>query len=167
MVESSSEVSYFIPEPRNYSEVIRLSEDINKSWLKETLKEINDLTNNQTFFVQDPEKGDPLTLCMNVYKWKIQSEGSIDKLILRIVVREDLNNRESVGDTWSPIASMGTLKYSLVYSIKHKARVHQLYFIGELLQKKIRNRVSVRLDSRYTDYFPEYSSYFGRAVRLL
>ena len=25
----------------------------------------------------------------------------------------------------------------------------------------------MKLDSRYTDYFPEYSNYFGRASRLL
>ena len=25
----------------------------------------------------------------------------------------------------------------------------------------------MKLDSRYADYFPEYSSYFGRALRLL
>ena len=36
--ESGSEVSYFIPEPRNFSDVTRLSDDINKPWLKATLK---------------------------------------------------------------------------------------------------------------------------------
>ena len=36
--ESGSEVSYFIPEPRNFTEVNRLSEDINKPWIKSTLK---------------------------------------------------------------------------------------------------------------------------------
>ena len=28
-------------------------------------------------------------------------------------------------------------------------------------------RVFVKLDSRYADYFTEYSSYFGRALRLM
>ena len=45
--------------------------------------------------------------------------------------------------------------------------MHQLEFIGELLQGKVKNGIFVRLDSRYTDYFPEYSCYFGRALRLL
>ena len=39
---------------------------------------------------------------------------------------------------------------------KHKSRVHQLYFIGALLQAKVKNIVSVKLDSGYADYFPEY-----------
>ena len=38
--ESSSEVSHFIPEPRNFAEVTELSDYINKPWLKSTLKEI-------------------------------------------------------------------------------------------------------------------------------
>ena len=43
---------------------------------------------------------------MDVYKAKVQSDGSLDKLKLRIVVRGDLQNKEIFGDTWSPTASM-------------------------------------------------------------
>ena len=66
---------------------------------------------------------------------------SIDKLKLRIVVRGDLQNKEMVGDTWSPTASMRNLKYFLADAAKHKPRVYQLYFIGEFLQDKVKNRV--------------------------
>ena len=59
--ESGSEVSYFIPDPRNFSEVTRLSDKIKKPWLKATQKEIRDLINNQTFLVQYTEKGEPVT----------------------------------------------------------------------------------------------------------
>ena len=64
--ESGSEVSYFIPEPRNFAEVTKLSDDINKPWRKATLKEIKNLINNQTFIVEDPEKDEPVTPCMDV-----------------------------------------------------------------------------------------------------
>ena len=62
---------------------------------------------------------------------------------------------------------MRTLKDFLADAAKHKARVHQLYFIGAFLQAKLNNRVFVKLDIRYTDYFPEYAQYFGRALILL
>ena len=62
---------------------------------------------------------------------------------------------------------MITLKYSLVDETKHKSRVHQLYFIGEFLQEKVKNGVFVKLDSRYIHYFTEYAKYFGRALILL
>ena len=88
---------------------------------------------------------------MDVYKDKIPSDGSLDKLKLIIVVRGDLHNKEFVGDTWSPTASMRTLKYFLADATKHKARFHQLEVIGALLQAKLNNRVFVKLDSRYTD----------------
>ena len=85
--ESGSGVSYFIPEPRNFSEVKKLSENIKKPWLKATLKEIKNLINNQTFMIEDQNEGEPVTTCMDVYKSKIQSDGSLEKLKLRIVVR--------------------------------------------------------------------------------
>ena len=72
-----------------------------------------------------------------------------------------------VDDTWSPTASMRTLKYFLADVNKHKATVHRLYFIGAFLQEKVKNRVFVKFDSIYTDYFPEYSIYFGRALIIL
>ena len=156
--ESGSEVSYFIPEPRNFAEVTRFSDYIKKPWLKAIQKEIKNLINNKTFLVQEPEKCDPVTPCMDVYKAKIQSDGGLDKLKLRIVVRGDLQNKELVGDNFLSTAYMRNLKYFLEDSAKHKARVHQLDFIGEFLQEKYKNRVFVKLDSRYADYFPEYSN---------
>ena len=92
-------MSHFMPEPRNFAEVTKLSENIRKSWLKETLKEIKNLINNQTFIIEDPKDGEPVTPCMNVYKAKIHSDGSLDKLKLRIVVRGDFQNKEMVYTT--------------------------------------------------------------------
>ena len=66
---------------------------------------------------------------MDGYKSKIQSDGSIEKLKLRIVVRGDLKNNNLIGETWSSTSSMRTLKYFLADSITHKEIVHQLYFI--------------------------------------
>ena len=75
---------------------------------------------------------------------------------MKMVVRGDLQNKELFVDTWTPTASMRTLKYFLADATKHKARVHQLDFIGAFLQEKVKSRVFVKLDSRYTDYFPAY-----------
>ena len=104
---------------------------------------------------------------MDDYKAKIQFDGSLDKMKLRIMARGDLQNNYLIGDTWSPTASMSNLIYFLAYAVKNKIRVHQLDFIGSFLQIKVKNRVFVKLDSRYTDYFQRYASYFGRALILL
>ena len=71
-----------------------------------------------------------------------------------------------IGDTWSPTASMRTLKYFLEDTAKHKERFQQLDFIGAFLQANVKNRVFVKLDMRFAAYFPEYSQYFGRALKL-
>ena len=61
---------------------------------KSNSKGDKNIINNQTFLVQDPDKGEPVTPYMDVYKAKIQSDGSLYKLKLRIVVRGDLKNKE-------------------------------------------------------------------------
>ena len=48
---------------------------------------------------------------------------------------------------------MGDLTYFFSDAVKHKARVHQLYITGELLRAKVKNRIFVKLDSIYEDYF--------------
>ena len=51
--ESGSEVSHFIPEPRNFAEVKKLPDNIKKPWLKANQKDIKNLINNQNFLVED------------------------------------------------------------------------------------------------------------------
>ena len=46
---------------------------------------------------------------------------------------------------------MRTLKYFMEDTAKHKARAHQLYFIGAFLQAKVKNIVFVKVNSRYAD----------------
>ena len=52
--------------------------------------------NNQTFLVEYLEKHEPVTPCMDVYKTRIQSDGSLDKLKFRILVRGYLHYKEMV-----------------------------------------------------------------------
>ena len=48
---------------------------------------------NHTFLVEDPNNGEPVTPCTDVNKAENQSDGSLDKLKLRIVVKGDLQNK--------------------------------------------------------------------------
>ena len=132
----------------------RLSEGIKKPSIKEALKKIQNLINNQNVLIQYPGKGEHVNPCVYVYKTKTQSDGVLDKLKLRIMVRGDLKNKKLVGDTLSSRASMRTLKYFLEDAAKHEARVHHLDSFGSILTGKIKNRIFVKLDSRYADYFP-------------
>ena len=61
--------------------------------------------------MDDPEKVDTMTPCMDIYKTNIQYDGILDTLKLRIVVRRDFHDTEIIGYTRDPTASMMTLKY--------------------------------------------------------
>ena len=65
-------------EPNFFAEVTKLSYEIKKPWLKATQKRIKNLMNNQTFLVEDTKKDEPITPCMDMYKARIQSDGSLE-----------------------------------------------------------------------------------------
>ena len=94
-----------------------------------------------------------MTPCMDVYGAKIQSDGILDKLKLRIVVRVYLNDKNLSGYSWSPTTSMKSLKHFFSDTVNHKERLHQLDFIEEFFLAKVKNRVFVNLDSLYAEYF--------------
>ena len=101
--------------------------------------------------MEEPREVYPRNPLMYVYKAKIQSDGSLDKLKFIIFVRGALQNKEIIGDTWDPTASISTLKYLLVDVSSHKSRVHQLDFIEVFLKANVKHSVFVNLDRRYGD----------------
>ena len=84
---------------------------------------------------------------------QIQNDESIEKLKFIILVRGYMQNMDLFGNTYPPTASMINLKSFLAYVVKHKSIVHWLYFIGSFLQARVKNRIFVKLDSSYADYF--------------
>ena len=48
-----------------------------------------------------------------------------------------------------------------MYAVKYKARVHKLDFIGALFQANVKNKIFVKLDSRYAYYYHNYLITFG------
>ena len=63
--------------------------------------------------MDDPYKGELVTPCINIYKAIIQSDGSIDKFRLRILLRVYFQNKEKIENTWSPTEPMRPLNYFL------------------------------------------------------
>ena len=82
-----------------------------------------------------------MTPCIDVYKSKTQSDRSLDKLKLRILVRGDLHSKEIIGYNWDPTASTSNLNFFLAYASNNKKRLQQLYSIGEFLQSNVKHRV--------------------------
>ena len=55
---------------QEFSEVTILPSDVQKARLKANLKYIINLINDQTFLMDNPEKGYPVTPFINIYKAK-------------------------------------------------------------------------------------------------
>ena len=68
----------------------------------------------------DQYKVDPVTPCMDVYKAKMQSDVILYRLKLVILVRGDVQNKEIIGYTWSPISLIRNLKCFLEDVAKNK-----------------------------------------------
>ena len=91
--------------------------------------------------MDDQEKVDPVKPCMNIYKAKIQNDGSPDKFKFINIPGGDFQNKEIIGDIWSSTAPMNNKNYLLANNSKHKSIVHQLDFIGAFLQSNTKHRV--------------------------
>jgi hypothetical protein len=141
-------------------------EVVRQEWLKAIKKEIKTLVDSGTFLANTLQPGEISTPVMETFKVKVKSDGSLDKLKMRLVVRGDLQDKNITEDKWSPTASFHSLKMFLAHAAHIKARVKQLDFVGAFLQAKMRTCMFVTIPRIYGILFPEYCQYCGVPVRL-
>ncbi len=104
-----------------------------------TLKEAN---------ITDPDpdpdtlhSGETSTPVMEIFKVKTNSDGSLDKLKNRIVVRGDLQSKNITEDKWSPTASFRSVKMFLAHAAELKVRVglYQRFSAGKNAKSNVCN----------------------------
>ena len=154
----SSTFQSWEPAPRTIRDIMKMPEGHMKSeWLRSVKKELKTLVDNKTFIHDTSNKGERVMPVMEVFKVKIKSDGSLDKLKTHLVVH---------GDKWSPTASFWALKMFLAHTTRVRARVKQLDFVGAFLQAQTRSRIFVPIPPIFGILFPEYKEYCGKPVRL-
>jgi hypothetical protein len=155
------------PASKTLREILKMPDGPMKTaWLQSVRKEFKTLIDNNSFILNTTHKGESITPIMEIFKVKILSDGSLDKLKTRIVVRGDLQSKTLSEDKWSPTASFQALKMFLAHASRIKAQVKQLDFVGAFLQAKTWSRVFVSIPQIYGVLFPEYKEFCGRPVRL-
>jgi hypothetical protein len=165
---SSSDALSLEPAPSTIRDIVKMPEGVVKQeWLKSVKKELKTLVNANTFQEDTLHEGETSTPVMEIFKVKIKSDGSLDKLKTRLVVRGDLQDKNITEDKWSPTASFQSLKMFLGHASQLKARVKQLDFVGAFLQAKMRTRMFVIIPKIFGILFPEYAWCTGKPVRLL
>ncbi len=85
--------SPFMPPPMGIRSVLKMSDKkVREAWLRAYQKEIKTLIDAKTFALDQPRDGEAVIPTMETNKFKIKSDGSLDKLKCRIVVRGDLQD---------------------------------------------------------------------------
>jgi hypothetical protein len=86
---------------------------IKEEWLRSVRKELKTLVDSGTFQEDIPHAGKTSTPVMEIFKVKVKSDGSLDKLKTRLVVRGDLQDKNITEDKWSSTASFRSLRMFL------------------------------------------------------
>jgi hypothetical protein len=155
------------PAPKTVRDILKMTDGVvRQEWLKSLKKEIKTLIEAGTFVHDNLKEGEVSTPVMETFKVKVKSDGLLDKLKARLVVRGDLQDKNITEDKWSPAASFCSLKMFLAHACRIKARVKQLDFVGAFLQAKMRSRMFVTIPKIYGILFPQYAEYCGIPVRL-
>jgi len=165
---NSQDAHSWEPAPKTIHDIIKLPEGYVKSaWLKSVKQELKTLIDSGTFVSDTMKEGKVSTPIMEIFKVKIKSDGSVDKLKTRLVVRGDLQTAALSEDKWSPpTASFCSLKMFLAHAARLKARVKQLDFVEAFLQVNTRTRIFVTIPLIFGNLFPEFKIYCGTPVRL-
>jgi hypothetical protein len=135
-------------------------------WLKSVKAELKTLFDAYTFILDSIREDETSTPVMEIFKVKINSDGTLDKLKTQIVVRGDLQGKSTMEDKWSPTASFRSLKMFLAHASRLKVRVKQLDFVGAFLQAPMRSRMFVTIPKIFGILSPEYAAFCGVPVRL-
>jgi hypothetical protein len=121
---SAVDTSPFMPPPMGIRSVLKmLDPKVRTAWLRVYQKEIKTLIDAKTFALESPKDGEPVIPTMETNKVKIKSDGSLDKLKCRIVVRGDLQDT-GMEDSRSPTAPFRSLKIILADAARNRCRVH-------------------------------------------
>ena len=162
------DASLFEPAPDNLRTIMKMKDPrVKAAWLKAYHKELKVLISSGSFSIEPMLEGEVAIPTMETNRVKLQSDGTLDKLKNRIVVRGDLQNKHSTEDKWSPTASFRSLKMFLAHACRLKVRVRKMDFIGAFLQAKVRSRVFIKLPAFYGELFPDIKAYCGVPVRLI
>ena len=161
--------SPFLPEPSRSSDLFNLPAHILKYWVQSFSKELRGLFLVEQAFdknVQLPAGASVLPV-KDVYKVKISSDGTIDKLKVRIAIRGDLD-QDAIGENnWAPAITFIILKLFLAEAARLGLPVYQVDFVSAYLQSLMDRPVYVMFPAKWKDIMPEFSKWFGRPLLMV
>jgi Reverse transcriptase (RNA-dependent DNA polymerase) len=166
--EPGSDPTFFIPEPRNLHQIVKMPMRYRKPWLEAFVKELRGLIKKHTVKIGSPRPHDPVTPVMDIYKCKLDQNGMIDKLKCCMVFRGDLYEPTEPEDSWNPFASYLALRFYLATCAMYNIFPSQTDWVQAYLQCKMKEKVYVILPEFWKSFLPDdLAAYCGVPLELL
>eukprot|EP00957_Ditylum_brightwellii_P185805 14146464-Ditylum_brightwellii.AAC.1 len=112
-----------MPEPKSFQAILKQPPEIRKLWLKAAESELDNLISNEHFKLEQPQLHDQVIPTMLVLKCRSKSDGTMEKLKARVVVKGDLQHKDEFTDTWSSYVLVKGLRVFLAQAAKFFKRV--------------------------------------------
>jgi len=93
---NSNDALSWEPAPKTIRDIVKMPPGtVREEWLKSVRKELKTLVDSGTFQEDTLREGETSTPVMETFKVKVKSDGSLDKLKTRLVVRGDLQDKNT------------------------------------------------------------------------
>ncbi|XP_021751608.1 uncharacterized protein LOC110717256 [Chenopodium quinoa] len=146
-----------IVEPRNFNEAMK-----HDGWREAMQKEISALEKNKTWVMEELPPGKKALGCRWVYKVKLNSDGTIERLKAHLVI---FGNHQVEGidynETFAPVAKMVTVRAFLAVASAKNWELHQMDVHNAFLHGDLDEEVYMKLPPGF------HGSHSGLVCRLL
>lgn len=152
-------------EPKSYREI--LEREDRDEWIDATLKEIENLYDNDTFeFVEKP-KDTPLVTSKWVFKLKTRPDGSVDKYKARLVARGFTQTQGiDYTETFAPTLRMETIRILLAFALQHHLCVHHMDVNGAFLNGHLEEEIHMKLPDGFAELHEDPSFFANKVAKL-
>jgi len=148
-----ADATIFEPSPANLRAVLKIRDPvIHEAWLKAYRKELKTIVDSGTFRPETLLLGESCTRIMDLNVVKLKSDGTLDKLKNRLVVRGGLQNN-SEEDKWPSTASFWALKLFMAHAA-HLIKIIEGHVRNDVIWKVLVSRLNgvLNLDEIHSEF---------------